>query len=79
LEKNKIQTRNYFAGNILLQPAYKHLENAENYPNANVVLDRVFFIGAAPHYHEKIFEYIQGRLEARFESQKVEKVLNPSY
>jgi CDP-4-dehydro-6-deoxyglucose reductase, E1 len=77
-EKNKIQTRNYFAGNILLQPAYKHLENAENYPKANVVLDRVFFIGAAPHYHEKIFEYIQERLEARFESQKLEKVLNPS-
>jgi CDP-6-deoxy-D-xylo-4-hexulose-3-dehydrase len=77
-EKNKIQTRNYFAGNILLQPAYKHLENAENYPNANVVLDRVFFIGAAPHYHEKIFQYIQERLKARFESQKVEKVLNPS-
>jgi CDP-4-dehydro-6-deoxyglucose reductase, E1 len=77
-EKNKIQTRNYFAGNILLQPAYKHLEDAENYPNANVVLDRVFFIGAAPHYHEKIFEYIQERLEARFESQKLEKVLNPS-
>jgi CDP-6-deoxy-D-xylo-4-hexulose-3-dehydrase len=77
-EKNKIQTRNYFAGNILLQPAYKHLENAEHYPNANVVLDRVFFIGAAPHYHEKIFEYIQERLKARFESQKVEKVLNPS-
>lgn len=78
LEKNKIQTRNYFAGNILLQPAYKHLENAENYPNANVVLDRVFFIGAAPHYHEKIFEYIQERLKARFESQKSEKVLNLS-
>lgn len=77
-EKNKIQTRNYFAGNILLQPAYKHLENAENYPNANVVLDRVFFIGAAPHYHEKIFEYIQERLKARFESQKSEKVLNLS-
>ncbi|AFZ16093.1 DegT/DnrJ/EryC1/StrS family aminotransferase [Allocoleopsis franciscana] len=77
-EKNKIQTRNYFAGNILLQPAYKHLENAENYPNANVVLDRVFFIGAAPHYHEQIFEYIQERLKARFESQKTNKVLNLS-
>lgn len=59
LESNKIQTRNYFAGNILLQPAYSHLDNAAKYPNANVVLDRVFFIGAAPHYHEKVFEYIK--------------------
>lgn len=64
-ETNKIQTRNYFAGNILLQPAYKHLDKAENYPNANVVLDRVFFIGAAPHYHEKIFEYVKERLQER--------------
>jgi hypothetical protein len=24
------------------------------------VLDKVFFIGAAPHYTEDIFEYIEG-------------------
>ncbi|ARV59281.1 hypothetical protein BZZ01_12170 [Nostocales cyanobacterium HT-58-2] len=64
-EQNKIQTRNYFAGNILLQPAYKHLEQAANYPNANIVLDRVFFIGAAPHYHEKIFDYVEKLLIAK--------------
>jgi CDP-4-dehydro-6-deoxyglucose reductase, E1 len=64
-ESNKVQTRNYFAGNILLQPAYRHLGNAADYPNANVVLDRVFFIGAAPHYHEKIFMFIEDLLQAR--------------
>ena len=48
LEKNHIQTRNYFAGNILLHPAYSHLENSSNYPNSNKVLDRVFFIGCSP-------------------------------
>jgi len=64
-ESNKIQTRNYFAGNILLQPAYRHLGNAADYPNANVVLDCVFFIGAAPHYHEKIFTFIEDRFQAR--------------
>lgn len=58
-EQNKVQTRNYFAGNILLQPAYKHLDDASSYPNANVVLDQVFFIGAAPHYNEAVFEYIK--------------------
>ena len=59
LEKNKIQTRNYFAGNILLHPAYKHLDNFRNYPFANQVLDRVFFIGASPHYNENVFNYIE--------------------
>jgi CDP-4-dehydro-6-deoxyglucose reductase, E1 len=65
-ETNKVQTRNYFAGNILLQPAYRHLDNAMDYPNANVVLDQVFFIGAAPHYHEGVFGYIEELLKARY-------------
>jgi CDP-4-dehydro-6-deoxyglucose reductase, E1 len=58
-EKNKIQTRNYFAGNILLHPAYKHLDNFRNYPFANQVLDRVFFIGTSPHYNTSVFNYIE--------------------
>ncbi len=63
LESKKIQTRNCFTGNILLQPAYRHLDNYQNYPNANEVLKRVFFIGAAPHYHEAIFEYVKELLQ----------------
>ena len=59
LEKNKIQTRNYFAGNILLHPGYSFLDNSSNYPEANKVLDKVFFIGAAPHYTDVVFEYIE--------------------
>jgi len=58
LEKNKIQTRNYFAGNILLHPGYSHLDDYKKYPNANQVLDRVFFLGASPHYDNKVFDYI---------------------
>lgn len=65
LEENKIQTRNYFAGNVLLQPAYLHLDEAAGYTNANIVLDRVFFIGAAPHYNEAVFDYIRTCLAAR--------------
>jgi CDP-6-deoxy-D-xylo-4-hexulose-3-dehydrase len=59
LEDNKIQTRNYFAGNILLHPGYSSLDNALDYPEANKVLDKVFFIGAAPHYTEDVFNYIE--------------------
>jgi CDP-6-deoxy-D-xylo-4-hexulose-3-dehydrase len=59
LEDNKIQTRNYFAGNILYHPGYSHLDNLDKYPNSNMVLDRVFFLGAAPHYNDEIFQYIE--------------------
>jgi len=59
LEKNKIQTRNYFAGNILLHPGYSFLDDYKNYPEANKVLDKVFFIGAAPHYTDVVFRYIE--------------------
>jgi len=59
LENNKIQTRNYFAGNILLHPGYSFLDDSSKYPEANKVLDRVFFIGAAPHYTESVFDYVK--------------------
>ena len=48
LETAGIQTRNYFAGNLLLHPAYRHLGKATDYPNAYEVLKRVFFLGTAP-------------------------------
>jgi CDP-6-deoxy-D-xylo-4-hexulose-3-dehydrase len=59
LEENKIQTRNYFAGNILMHPGYAFLDDYKKYPEANKVLDKVFFIGAAPHYTEEVFQYIE--------------------
>jgi CDP-6-deoxy-D-xylo-4-hexulose-3-dehydrase len=59
LEANKIQTRNYFAGNILMHPGYSHLDDYKNYPEANKVLDKVFFVGAAPHYGQEVFDYIE--------------------
>ena len=58
LEKNGVQTRPYFAGNILMHPGYKHLEDYRDYPNANRVLNEVFFIGASPHYNDEVFEYV---------------------
>jgi len=59
LEENKIQTRNYFAGNILLHPGFQFLDDFSKYPEANKVLDKVFFVGAAPHYNQQIFDYIE--------------------
>ena len=59
LEENIIQTRNYFAGNILLHDGYSFLDDYKNYPQSNMVLDKVFFIGAAPHYNDNVFKYIE--------------------
>jgi CDP-6-deoxy-D-xylo-4-hexulose-3-dehydrase len=59
LEQNGIQTRNYFAGNLLLHPAYKHLGNARDYINAYDVLRHVFFMGTAPTITEENLDYIK--------------------
>jgi len=50
LEKNKIQTRAYFAGNVLYHPAYKSLregfDNVEElFPNADLVTTNSLFLG----------------------------------
>jgi CDP-6-deoxy-D-xylo-4-hexulose-3-dehydrase len=68
LESNNIQTRNYFAGNLLRHPAYKHLDDYKKYPNSNIVLDQVFFLGCHPGYTAPIFEYIEATLKKFKES-----------
>jgi CDP-4-dehydro-6-deoxyglucose reductase, E1 len=57
-EANGIQTRSYFAGNILQHPAYKHLSDYKQFPNANLALTHVFFLGCPPHYTDEIISYI---------------------
>ena len=62
LETNKIQTRNYFAGNIMLQPAYTHLidvaEVMEKFPVARKVTTDTFFLGTAPVITKEQVDYI---------------------
>jgi CDP-6-deoxy-D-xylo-4-hexulose-3-dehydrase len=61
LEKNNIQTRNYFAGNILLHPAYSNLIESDQinyFINSNEVFKRVFFVGCPPFYTEENINYI---------------------
>jgi CDP-4-dehydro-6-deoxyglucose reductase, E1 len=58
LEEHRIQTRNYFAGNLLRHPAYSHLSNAPDFPNAELVLDRVFFLGCSPTISDVMIDHI---------------------
>lgn len=58
LELNRIQTRNYFAGNVLLHPAYSELGDYSKYPKANLVLDNVFFLGCSPTFNSDMIDYL---------------------
>ncbi len=59
LEDAGIQTRNYFAGNILTHPAYKDFGDSSEYPNASRVLDEVFFVGCSPTITDDMISYIE--------------------
>ena len=62
LEKHKIQTRPYFAGNIMLQPGYSHLidskEVIEKFPVSRKVTTDTFFLGCSPIITLEQIEYI---------------------
>jgi CDP-6-deoxy-D-xylo-4-hexulose-3-dehydrase len=66
-EANKIQTRPYFAGNIMLQPAYEGLmdpkEVVENFPVARKVTTDTFFLGTAPVINKEKTDYIETILD----------------
>ncbi len=59
LEGNRIQTRNYFAGNLLMQPGYTHLGDWRNFPNASRVLEQVFFVGVSPTINIQMLSRIE--------------------
>jgi CDP-6-deoxy-D-xylo-4-hexulose-3-dehydrase len=62
-EANKIQTRPYFAGNIMLQPAYEGLMDPQEvitkYPVARKVTTDTFFLGTSPVITKEKTDYIE--------------------
>jgi len=62
-ESYKIQTRNYFAGNILLHPAYQHLSKVDDtvkrFPMATKITIDTFFLGTSPVITSEQMEYIK--------------------
>jgi len=66
-ESRKIQTRPYFAGNILMQPAYSHLVgdmDLSDFPVAKKVTTDTFFLGTSPVITEEQIAYIGDVLDA---------------
>jgi CDP-6-deoxy-D-xylo-4-hexulose-3-dehydrase len=63
LESKKIQTRNYFSGNILFHRPYAHLGNPHDYPQACKVMEDTFFIGVHPMMTAPMIEYVQQTLD----------------
>jgi CDP-6-deoxy-D-xylo-4-hexulose-3-dehydrase len=59
LEANKIQTRPYFAGNLLRHGGFSGLANAASFPNADRALGTVFFLGCPPHYTTRVRDHIK--------------------
>ena len=73
LESHKIQTRPYFAGNILMQPAYSHLIGdlkLQDFPVANFVTTNTFFLGTSPVITPEHIDYISNIVN-EFMSEKI--------
>jgi len=72
LESNKIQTRSYFAGNILAHPGYRHYSVdypnlAEAFPIANLVTVNSLFLGTFAGITEDKIKYIKAIVDKFFE------------
>lgn len=71
LESKKIQTRNYFGGNLLLQPAYSKYANNSvktNYPISTKVTTDTFFLGTSPVITSQQLDYIEQVLQEFFKN-----------
>lgn len=71
LEKNKIGTRNVFAGNLLRHPAYLNLKKKRvigNLKNADVIMNQAFWMGVFPGIENKQMRYVISTLK-KFVSQ----------
>jgi CDP-6-deoxy-D-xylo-4-hexulose-3-dehydrase len=74
MEEHKIQTRNYFGGNLLLQPAYQDISGLtyfdmrinnrdfnpkSNFPVATKVTTDTFFLGVSPVITSEQLDYVK--------------------
>jgi CDP-6-deoxy-D-xylo-4-hexulose-3-dehydrase len=60
LDKNKIETRNLFSGNILRQPAFRDIQHRKvsDLKNTDFAMNNTFFIGLYPGLNQEKIAYI---------------------
>ncbi len=65
LNKNLVETRNLFAGNLLKQPAYKNISYRQtgDLANTDMVMENTFFLGTYPGIKEEHIEYTMKTIE----------------
>jgi len=72
LESKLIQTRPFFAGNLLLQPGYSHIMNKTDamgmFPNATYAMLNTFFHGTSPVITEEQIAYIGKMVKGFFDA-----------
>lgn len=68
LEKNGIETRSMFAGNILAHPAYKNVPHRKGgeLGEADFILHHSFWIGVHPRYSKKDVDYVLNVFDAYY-------------
>jgi CDP-6-deoxy-D-xylo-4-hexulose-3-dehydrase len=75
LEENLIQTRPYFAGNIMLQPAYSHIMDPQkakdNFPVATFTMTNTYFHGTSPVITAEQMDYIEKTVDDFFTKKRV--------
>ena len=73
LEKNKILTRQLFAGNVTCQPAYEDVEYrvVGDLKNTDCIMNNTFFIGVYPGIDDVKMKYILKTFESFFEKEIV--------
>src|SRR3989344_9406545 len=72
LEKNKVETRMLFAGNILRQPAYKDIEHrvVGELTNTDLIMNNTFFVGVYPGIDDQRINYMIEKFREFFKSVK---------
>lgn len=71
LEDCKIQTRNYFGGNILLQPAYDGVYSGDakkDFPVSTKITTDTFFLGTSPVITDEQLDYIELKVNEYFDN-----------
>ena len=74
LEKNKIGTRNVFAGNLLHHPAY--IKNRDNFKIAgkmdvsDTIMNSAFWLGVWPGIDKKRIDYVKNTIEKFIKNKK---------